>query len=78
MKRNKKKKVRLNYKKLFKCIFFLALFIFFIFKLTSVLLAPENTDNKEEVQTAPEPITINMVATGDIMCHLTNIKNAYN
>lgn len=78
MKRNKKKKVRLNYKKLFKCIFFLALFIFFIFKLTSVLLAPENNDNKEEVQTAPEPITINMVATGDIMCHLTNIKNAYN
>ena len=78
MKRNKKKKVRLNYKKLFKCIFFLALFIFFIFKLTSVLFAPENTDNKEEVQTAPEPITINMVATGDIMCHLTNIKNAYN
>jgi poly-gamma-glutamate synthesis protein (capsule biosynthesis protein) len=78
MKRNKKKKVRLNYKKLFKCIFFLALFIFFIFKLTSVLLAPENNGNKEEVQTTPEPITINMVATGDIMCHLTNIKNAYN
>ena len=78
MKKNKTKKVRLNYKKLFKCIFFLALFIFFIFKLTSVLLAPENNDNKEEVQTAPEPITINMVATGDIMCHLTNIKNAYN
>lgn len=78
MKKNKRKKVRLNYKKLFKCIFFLALFIFFVFKLTSVLLAPENNDNKEEVQTAPEPITINMVATGDIMCHLTNIKNAYN
>ena len=80
MRRKKNKKVRLNYKKLFKCIFFLALFIFFIFKLTSVLLAPENNDSIENkpVMTAPDPITIHMSAVGDIMCHLTNIKNAYN
>ena len=79
MRRNKRKKVRLNYKKLFKCIFFLALFIFFIFKLTSVLLAPENNaENSSETENIPEPITIHMSATGDIMCHLTNIKNAYN
>lgn len=79
MKGKRNKKVRLNYKKLFKCIFFLALFIFFIFKLTSVLLAPENeTNNSEEISKAPDPITIHMSATGDIMCHLTNIKNAYN
>ena len=78
MKGKRNKKVRLNYKKLFKCIFFLALFIFFIFKLTSVLLAPEDeTNNSEEISKAPDPITIHMSATGDIMCHLTNIKNAY-
>ena len=79
MKGKKNKKVRLNYKKLFKCIFFLALFIFFIFKLTSTLLAPENNSNTlKETPVTPEPITIHMSATGDIMCHLTNIKNAYN
>ena len=76
-KRNKKRK--LNYKKLFKCIFFLILFIFFTFKLSSVLFAPENNnDETEEVANVPDPITIHMSATGDIMCHLTNIKNAYN
>lgn len=75
----KTKKVRLNYKKLFKCIFLLALFIFFIFRLTSVLLAPENdTNDSVEISNTPEPVTIHMSATGDIMCHLTNIKNAYN
>lgn len=74
-KRNKKRK--LNYKKLFKCIFFLILFIFFTFKLSSVLFAPDN-DNQEEISSVPDPITIHMSATGDIMCHLTNVKNAYN
>ena len=80
MKEKRSKKVRLNYKKLFKCLFFLTLFIFFIFKLTSVLLAPETNDNTEESQIAatPDPVTIHMSATGDIMCHLTNVKNAYN
>lgn len=81
MKGKRSKKVKLNYKKLFKCLFFLALFIFFIFKLSSVLLAPDNTNTDEissPVSSAPEPITIHMAATGDIMCHLTNVKNAYN
>ena len=76
-KRNKKRK--LNYKKLFKCIFFLVLFIFFTFKLSSVLFAPENNkNNTEETASTPDPITIHMSAVGDIMCHLTNVKNAYN
>ena len=76
-KRNKKRK--LNYKKLFLCGFFLALTIFFIFKLTTTILEPENNKNEIGLQTPtePEPITIHMAATGDIMCHLTNIKNAY-
>ena len=81
MKEKRSKKRKLNYKKLFKCIFFLALFVFFTFKLSSVLLAPENNEEEKKdipVATVPDPITIHMTATGDIMCHLTNIKNAYN
>ena len=77
-KRNKKRK--LNYKKLFTFIFLLTLAIFFIFKLTTTLLDSENTQNEVEQQISkePDPITIHMAATGDIMCHLTNVKNAYN
>lgn len=78
------KKIKLNYKKLFKYIFFLALFIFLIFKIPSFLFAPE-TENKEvdkqenkQVVSVPESTTIHMSTIGDIMCHLTNIKNAYN
>lgn len=74
------KKRKLNYKKLFKYIFFLALFIFLIFKIPSMLFAPE-TDNKKEtkpIASVSEPTTIHMSAIGDIMCHLTNVKNAYN
>lgn len=77
--RNKKKK--LNYKKLFKYIFLLILLIFLLFKIPSILFAPDNEDKKENtLQTAivPESTTIHMSAIGDIMCHLTNIKNAYN
>ena len=76
----KSKKRKLNYKKLFKYIFFLVLFIFLIFKLPSILFAPENTkkENNQVASTVPEPITIHMSAVGDIMCHLTNVKNAYN
>ena len=75
-KRNKKRK--LNYIKLFKCIFFLVLFVFFTFKLSYVLLAPEKQDNdSEQIESVPEPITIHMSAVGDIMCHLTNVNNAY-
>ena len=77
--RNKKK--RLNYKKLFKYIFLLILLIFLLFKIPSILFAPDNEDKKEntlQTATTPESTTIHMSAIGDIMCHLTNIKNAYN
>lgn len=77
IKRNKK--VRLNYKKLFKYIFLLVLFVLIIFKLTTVLLAPEKEEDITQQETNTiEPTTIHMSVTGDIMCHLTNIKNAYN
>lgn len=77
------KKRKLNYKKLFKYIFLIIFFTFLIFKLPSVLFAPEeDRSQKEEIaeQTSskPETTTIHMAAIGDVMCHLTNIKNAYN
>ena len=80
MKNKRKKRVRLNYKKIFKYIFFLIIFIFLIFKIPSILFAPENNNNKTDTQVVatPEPTTIHMSAVGDIMCHLTNVKNAYN
>lgn len=38
-----------------------------------------NTVKAEEQEViVPEDITINLVATGDIMCHSTNFKAAYN
>lgn len=76
----KSKKRKLNYKKLFKYIFFLVLFMLLIFKLPSMLFAPENKkeENAQVAAPVPEPITIHMSAVGDIMCHLTNVKNAYN
>ena len=67
--RNKKK--RLNYKKLFKYIFLLILLIFLLFKIPSILFAPDNEDKKEntlQTATTPESTTIHMSAIGDIMC----------
>ena len=69
-----------NYKKFFRFIFFLALFVFFLFKLSSVLQAPEQTASNSVTTDSllqKEPITIHMAAIGDIMRHSTNFKNAY-
>lgn len=75
----RKQKRKLNYKKLIKYIFFLFLFLFLLFKIPSVLFAPENkNENVEQTVATPDPTTIHMVAFGDTMAHLTNIKNAYN
>lgn len=76
----KSKKRKLNYFKLLKYIFFLVLFLLVIFKLPSILFAPDNPKEKTDLQTTsstPTEITIHMSAFGDTMCHLTNIKNAY-
>lgn len=69
-----------NYKKFFRFIFFLALFVFFLFKLSSVLHAPEQTASNSITTDSllqKEPITIHIAAIGDIMSHSTNFKNAY-
>lgn len=83
MKGKRIKKRRLNWRKLSAFVFLLILFllvIFLIYRLPISLLDNENTEDEIGIQTPsePDPITIHMVATGDIMCHLTNVKNAYN
>ena len=70
------KKRKLNYLKLFKYLFVLVLFVFLLFYLSSVVMEP-NDNLAEETPPVPDPITIHMSAFGDTMCHLTNIKNAY-
>ena len=39
---------------------------------------PETQEKKQEETPIPEDITINLVATGDVMCHTTNFNAAYN
>ncbi len=70
------KKRKLNYLKLFKYIFVLVLFVFLLFYLSSIIMEPNDT-YVEEKPPLPDPITVHMSAFGDTMCHLTNIKNAY-
>lgn len=73
------KKRKLNYLKLFKYIFVLLLCIFILFKLSTVIFEPDDTNNQvSSTPTVPDPITIHMSVFGDTMAHMTNIKNAYN
>lgn len=77
--KNKKKNIKINYKKFFRSVLILAIFVFLLLKLPSIIFAP-NTENKNSenlIDSKPDPITIHMSAFGDTMCHLTNIKNAY-
>lgn len=77
----KNRKRKLNYLKLFRYSFFLLLFLLLILKLPSILFAPDNPKEKmgtQSVSSTPESVTIHMSAFGDAMCHLSNIKNAYN
>jgi poly-gamma-glutamate capsule biosynthesis protein CapA/YwtB (metallophosphatase superfamily) len=77
--KNKKKNIKINYKKFFRSVLILAIFVFLLLKLPSIIFAPNNEDKNSEnlIDSKPDPITIHMSAFGDTMCHLTNIKNAY-
>lgn len=71
----------INYKKFFRFIIILAIIIFVLFKLPSFLHEPadgtsKNTETSASIQ--QKPSTIHMSVIGDIMCHSTNFKNAYN
>ena len=77
--KNKKKNIKINYKKFFRSVLILAIFVFLLLKLPSIIFAPNNENKNSEnlTNSKPDPITIHMSAFGDTMCHLTNIKNAY-
>lgn len=84
--RGKRRKYRINYKRISLSIVIITLIavlatfgIINIVKNNSQIGTGEvgQTNNKEEVVIPPDT-TIKLVATGDIMCHSTNFKAAYN
>ena len=76
----KKIKVK-SYKKFIRFLIVLAIVIFVLLKLSSIINAPnKNAVIKTEetsTQTKNEPKTIHMAVIGDVMSHSTNFKNAY-
>lgn len=81
-KKTKKRRYRINYRKMVISIIILALIIYIIgVGITNFLTKKvENNDIQvsSEVSVIKEDKKLNMVAIGDIMCHNTNIKAAYN
>ena len=81
--KSRRKKYRVNYKKLILSAIVIALVIFApIFGIKSII---EHVNTNEinnfipsEEEKIPEDITINMVAIGDVMCHSQNFKTSYN
>lgn len=76
------KKIKIiNYKKFLRFIFILAIIVFILLKFPSFLHDSNNdTSRYTETSSSVEPAssTIHMSIIGDIMCHSTNFKNAYN
>ena len=77
-----RKKVKVtNYKKFFRFIVILAIIIFVLFKLSSILHEPKNEKVSKIKETSTiiknEPTTIHMAVIGDIMSHSTNFKKDY-
>ncbi len=77
-------KYHVNYKRLSLSIIILiaiislgALGIHHVSKIGISAKVDDINGTQQEVM-APEDITINMVAIGDVMCHSTNFKAAYN
>ena len=83
----RKKKYRINYKKMFRSLIILflliALIIFGITKIVKNVDSEEtsstttSTSSKIEETVIPEDKTVNLVAIGDVMCHNTNYQGAY-
>lgn len=72
---------KLNYKKFitFLVIILLAVLAIGIGIGSAITVAskPAETQPKEEEKNYPEDIVVNLVATGDVMCHTTNFNAAY-
>jgi len=80
----KRKKYKINYIKMIRSTILLILIISAIVLLVkSIIRTNKSQDNLETgatpiVEKIPDDIKVNLVAIGDIMCHNTNIKAAYN
>lgn len=82
MRRRKRgtKRRRLNYKKMLIVLIILVLAILAIITGITSAVKFVSKKHKEKVQEEEKPkdIIINLVATGDVMCHTTNFNAAYN
>ncbi len=82
MRRRKRgtKRRRLNYKKMLIVLIILVLAILAIITGITSAVKFVSKKNKEKIQEEEKPkdIIINLVATGDVMCHTTNFNAAYN
>lgn len=81
MRRRKRgtKKRRLNYKKMLIVLIILVLAILAVVTGITSAVKFVSKKNKEKIQEEEKPkdIIINLVATGDVMCHTTNFNAAY-
>lgn len=77
----KRQAKKLNKKKVFFALLILILLIYLIFfgfgKLISKTKKPKISSTSSSI-TIPKDVTVNMAVVGDIMCHSTNFKDAYN
>ncbi|MCI9366289.1 MAG: CapA family protein [Clostridia bacterium] len=81
-----RRKTRINYKKLVISMTLIVLLVALVaFCIGRVTKTNTNTEieigenqEKQEEKVIPDDITFNLVAVGDIMCHSTNFKAAYN
>ena len=82
MRRRKRgtKRRRLNYKKMLIVLIILVLAILAVVTGITSAVKFVSKKNKEKIQEEEKPkdIIINLVATGDVMCHTTNFNAAYN
>lgn len=75
-----RKKKKINYKKMIIAITIVLITIIAITigVITGINFVNKPKEEKEPEIIIPDDIVINMVATGDIMCHTTNFNAAYN
>ena len=76
------KKRKINYKRFIPFLIFVILIFFGMIKISKNAITKISEINKQDnminIEETPQDTTIHMSVVGDIMCHLTNIKNAYN
>lgn len=81
-KKTKKRRYKINLRRMITSIIILALIMYIIGVGITKILTKKVENNEiqvsSEVQVIKEDKKLNMIAIGDIMCHNTNIKAAYN